>query len=64
MIIDLEILAESDVRVRLVCSISPAAIECLLHVLVQLVPEGSERTGVDYELSRRAFVEVWVECMG
>ena len=45
------------------CSISPTAVESLLHVLVQLVPEGPQWTGVDYELSWRVLVQVWVECM-
>ena len=49
--------------VGFVSSVSPTAIESLFHVLLQLVAEGSQWTGVDNELPWRVLVQVRVECV-
>ena len=51
-----EELTEGDVRVRLMGSIASAAIQRLLHVLIQLVAQCAQWARVHDELPRRRLV--------
>ena len=56
-------LTEGDMWVWFMCPITSTAIQCLLHVLLQLVAQCTQWTCIHNELSGRWYVQVWVKCM-